>query len=52
MSKDLIDLLLRLFTPAGTLVLVIVLGVFTALYTAIIKYLFDRKLKGLENHKQ
>ena len=51
MSKDLIDLLLRLFTPVGTLVVVIVLGVFTAIYTAIIKYLFDRKLKVLESRQ-
>lgn len=51
MSKDLVDLLLRLFTPVGALVVVIVLGVFTALYTAIIKYLFDRKLKGLESQQ-
>lgn len=49
MEKDLIELLKELFTPAGALAVLILMGVFTALYTAIIKYWFDRKLKSAEN---
>ncbi len=48
MSKDMIELLSKLFTPGGALVAAILIGLITALYTAIIKFLFDRKLKSLE----
>jgi hypothetical protein len=47
--KDLVDLLLRLFTPAGALVMVVILGVFTTLYSAIIKFVFEKRLKKFEN---
>lgn len=48
MNKELIDLLSSLFTPAGALAAVIVLGLVTALYTALFKFLFDKRLKALE----
>src|SRR5215813_10389929 len=48
MNKELIDLLSSLFTPAGALVAVIVLGLFTTLCAALFKFLFDRRLKTLE----
>jgi hypothetical protein len=43
--KDIIELLSRLFSPQGVLVAVVILGIFTALYTAAIKFLFERRLK-------
>lgn len=50
MDKDMVDLLSKLFTPRGALVAVIFIGLFTALYTAIIKFLFERKLTSLEDN--
>ena len=50
MSKEFVELLLRLFTPSGAVVVALILGVFTALYTAIIKFLFEKKLKKFENN--
>lgn len=49
MDKDVIELLRELFTPAGALAALILVGLFTALYTAIIKYWFDKRLKSAEN---
>jgi hypothetical protein len=43
------DLLQRLFTPVGAFVVFAMLGVFTTLYTAIVKFLFDGKIKDVEN---
>jgi len=49
MNKDVVDLLSKLFTPKVTLVILLILGVITTLYTAIIKFFFDRRLKSFEN---
>ena len=43
--KDMIGLLAKLFSPQGVLVVVVILGIFTALYTAAIRFLFERRLK-------
>jgi hypothetical protein len=40
-----IELLSKLFSPEGVLVVIIILGIFTALYTAAIRFLFERRLK-------
>jgi hypothetical protein len=49
MNKDAIDLLLRMFTPLGALVVAITLGLLTTLYTVFLKFLFDRRLKDFES---
>jgi hypothetical protein len=43
--KDMIGLLSRLFSPQGVPIVVVILGIFTALYTAVIRFLFERRLK-------
>jgi hypothetical protein len=48
MDKGMIDLISRLFSPRGALVALIFIGFFTALYTAIIKFLFQRRLDSLD----
>jgi hypothetical protein len=48
MDKGMIDLILRLFSPRGALVALIFVAFFTALYTAIIKFLFQRRLDSLD----
>lgn len=52
MNKDTIELLSRLFTPTGTLIAAIAIGLFTALYTAVIKFFFDKRLKISESSHQ
>ena len=49
MDKELFELLSRLLSPVGALVAVTFVGVFTVLYTAIIKFLFQKKLKSFES---
>jgi hypothetical protein len=52
MDKGMVDLLLRLFSPRGALVALLFVGLFTALYTAIVKFLFQKRLDSLEaRHK-
>jgi hypothetical protein len=48
MDKDVVELLSKLFTPKVTLFILLVLGIIGTLYTAIIKFLFDRRLKHFE----
>jgi hypothetical protein len=43
-----VELLSKLFSPAGALIAAIFIGIITALYTAIIKFLFERRLRRLE----
>ena len=49
MSKDLVELLTRVFSPQGALAAVIILGIFTVLYTAVIKFFFGRRLTELQS---
>lgn len=49
MDKDVVELLSKLFTPKVTLVILLILGGITTLYTAIIKFIFDRRVKRFEN---
>jgi hypothetical protein len=52
MDKE-IELLSKLFTPRDALIVLIVIALFTALYTAAIKFFFERQLKGVdERHKR
>ena len=48
MDVSMTNLITRLFEPKTALLILIVLGVFTALYTAAIKSFFDRRLKRFE----
>jgi hypothetical protein len=49
MDKGVVDLLSKLFTPEATLITLLILGAVTTLYTAIIKFFFERRLKSLEH---
>src|SRR5208282_3500660 len=49
MNKDVVDLLLRIFTPLGALVVAITVGLLTTLYTVFLKFLFDKRLKDFES---
>jgi hypothetical protein len=48
MDVSMTNLITRLFEPKTAVLILIVLGVFTALYTAAIKSFFDRRLKRFE----
>jgi hypothetical protein len=48
MDKTMIELISKLFTPEIALLVLIIIGIFTAIYTAVIKFFFGRRLKRFE----